>query len=350
MDRPGTSRSLGVRWTGVLLVSLAALGVGCVARSDGDRETVYRREPLVVVALIAAGAVLPVLCWKAYRKSPDNGLIERCLLAGMILPPILALGFAPSLFRDRIRVNDDGFEAVGGSLLKKQVQAVQFNQLAQIQLQTEEVEVRGRRGRSRTVNEQVVLFINKDGTSEKFYPGALFNVAAHDIFARAAARGVHVVDVAEQARLAREAQREKQAREVLRLLTSAQSPRKPPAPVARGTPSPGPTPGAAETTGRVARIVAGTLGLKPEAVSPEKTLAQLDVEFPQFIELRMELEDEFGVVIDEDELKKAAGVRTWDDLSRKLTVAALAKFVADSRVGPGEGRGQARRPAGDSAP
>jgi acyl carrier protein len=347
MDRPGTCGSLGVRWTDVFLVSLAALGAGCVARSDGDRETVYRREPLVVVALIAAGAVLPVLCWKAYRKSPDKGLIERCLLVGLIVPPVAALGLAPSWARDRIRVNDDGFEAVGGSLLKRQVQAVKFNQLAQIQLQTEEVEVRGRRGSRRTTTQQVVRFIKKDGTSENFYPSNLFNVAAHDIFARAAARGIHVVDVEEQARLAREAEREKQAKEVLRLLPNAQSRRTPPAPVARPTPSPAPTPGAADTTGRVVGMVAKALGLKPEAVSPEKTLAQLDLEFPLFIELRMELEDEYGVVIDEDELKKAAGVRTWDDLSRKLTVAMLARYVADSRVGPGEGRGRERRPAGE---
>ena len=146
MDRPSKSRSRGVRGTGVLLVALAALGAGCVARLDGGREIVYRREPLVVVALIAAGAVLPLLCWKAYRRSSNNGLPARWLFAGMIVPPVVALGLAPSWVRDRIRVNDDGFEADGGSLLQRQVQAVQFNQLAQIQLQTEAVEVRGRRG------------------------------------------------------------------------------------------------------------------------------------------------------------------------------------------------------------
>ena len=127
-----------------------------------------------------------------------------------------------------------------------------------------------------------MIFIRKDGTSEKFHPDTLFNVAARDIVARAAAHGVHVVDVEEQARHAREADRQKLAEDFLRQLAKVKSHRTPTTPDARRTTSPAPTPAAADTTGRVVRIVAGTLGLEPEAVSPEKTLAQLNVEFPEF--------------------------------------------------------------------
>ena len=55
-----------------------------------------------------------------------------------------------------------------------------------------------------------------------------------------------------------------------------------------------------------------------DAVRPEKTLAQLGVGYPDFAGLATELEDEFGVVLDVDELEKAAGVRGWDELARKL--------------------------------
>jgi hypothetical protein len=152
----------------VLLVALAALGAGCAGGSDRGRETIYRHEPLAVAALIAAGAVLPALCWKAYRRSPDGGLMVRCLLAGMILPPVCALGLTPAWIRDRIRVDDDGFAAVGRALLERRFQAVRFDQLAGIRLQTETVEERRRRGGKRTVQKQDLIFPMKDGTSEMF--------------------------------------------------------------------------------------------------------------------------------------------------------------------------------------
>jgi thioredoxin 1 len=224
----------GVRGSTLALATLVALSAGCVRTDVQGGETVYRYEPLAWIALLAGGGGLALLSLWAYRKLSDSPRLQRYAFLGMILPPLAALGFVPGMVRDQIRVDDNGFVSVAGSLVERTTQAVRFDQLARIQVQVETYQVTSRRGR-RERRRQVLVFIRKDGTSEKFYPDILINAAAPDLVARAKAKGVAFVDVEEHERSIEEKKRKdmeekkwKDIMEVVRMLNLTDQPRKPP--------------------------------------------------------------------------------------------------------------------------
>jgi hypothetical protein len=190
----------GVWGSTLALATLVALSPGCVRKDVRGGETVYRYEPVAWIALLAGGGGLGLLSFWAYRKLSHIPQIQKYAFVGMIVPPLAALAFGPTMVRDQIRVDDNGFVSVGGSLVERKTQAVRFDQLAQIQVQTETFTETSRRGRQREKRRQVLVFIRKNGTSEKFYPDTLINMAAPDLLTRAKAKGVGFVDVEEHAR------------------------------------------------------------------------------------------------------------------------------------------------------
>ena len=217
----------GVRGSTLALATLLALFAGCVRTDLRGGETVYRYEPVVWIALLAGGGGLPLLSLWAYRKLSDSPRLQQFAFLGMIMPPLAALGFVPKMVSDQIRVDDNGFVSVSGSLVERKTQAVRFDQLAQIQVQTETYTETSRRGRQRERQRQVLVFIRKDGTSEKFYPDTLIKEAAPDLLARAEAKGVGIVDVEEQARRINEEKKTKDMMKVIRLLKLDQPRRSP---------------------------------------------------------------------------------------------------------------------------
>src|SRR5262249_23519214 len=119
-------RRCGLRGSFLALATLAALSAGCVRKDVRGGQTVYRYEPVAWIALAAGGAGLPLLSLRAHRRLAHVPLVGRYTFPGMILPPIAALAFVPTMVRDRIRVDDHGFVSVGGSLIERKVQAVAF--------------------------------------------------------------------------------------------------------------------------------------------------------------------------------------------------------------------------------
>jgi hypothetical protein len=96
---------------------------------------------------------------------------------------------------DQVRVDDNGFVIVEGSLVKTNTRSFRFDQFAQIVLMNETYTKTSRMGLKRKKETEVLDFIQKNGTSEKLYPGELIGEAASDLLARAAARGVELVHI-----------------------------------------------------------------------------------------------------------------------------------------------------------
>ena len=138
------------------------------------------------IALLAGGGGLGLFCLWAYRKLSKIPGVRRYTLAGMIVAPVAAFKSVSTTIGHQIRVDDNGFVRVAGPF--DEGQAVRFDQLAKIQVQT--FRVRSRAGREREEQRQVLVFIRRDGTSEKLNPDPLIDTAAPDLLKRAQAKGV----------------------------------------------------------------------------------------------------------------------------------------------------------------
>jgi hypothetical protein len=96
---------------------------------------------------------------------------------------------------DQIRVDDNGFVIVERSLVETKTRSFRFNQFAQILLRSETSTKTSRTGLKRAKQTEVLEFIRKNGTSEKFYPAELIGDSASDLLARAEARGLGLVHI-----------------------------------------------------------------------------------------------------------------------------------------------------------
>jgi hypothetical protein len=112
---------------------------GCVRESTVGDHHIFRYEAWVPGVILLAGLVAAAAGW-VLRKS--NGRYGWILL---ILGPVAALGFAPSMFLDRVDVGPDGFSRHSGIWGMTSVQDVAFASVSNMQLETREE--RGRRGR-----------------------------------------------------------------------------------------------------------------------------------------------------------------------------------------------------------
>jgi hypothetical protein len=109
-----------VRWFGLVL--LFVMLAGCVRESTNGDEHLYRYELWASGLVFLAGVIATPVGW-----------------------PIAALGFAPSMFLDRVAVRPEGFSRHSGIWGMTAVQEVKFANIGHMQLA--EVEERGRRGR-----------------------------------------------------------------------------------------------------------------------------------------------------------------------------------------------------------
>ena len=97
--------------------------------------------------------------------------------------------------------------------------------------------------------------------------------------------------------------------------------------------------GPSQTTGRttpnsqmlvdVQSIVAEQLGLRTADVNPELTFAGIGADDLDLVEITMEVEDRFGIMISDDALMRAAGIRDTDSMCANLTIQKFAT-VAES--------------------
>jgi hypothetical protein len=109
----------------------------------------------------------------------------------LILGPVAAIFFAPSLFRDRATLDDTSFSLRTGIWGLTSVHEVKFDELKQVRIVSEEV--RGRRGRRRT--NFYLLCERNDGTTAKVpVNNRVAEAAAPHILQSVADHGIEVVD------------------------------------------------------------------------------------------------------------------------------------------------------------
>jgi hypothetical protein len=154
-----------------------------VTKSVSDSDTTIRYSWWVPIAILAAGIVcIPIGI--AMRK--NQALIAWGL---MILGPIAALLFGPSMLLERINVTDRGFDVHSGILGMTANQDIAFDGVAMIRIGQEET------GGSNSRLIDVLYFDMKNGGSGRFPLNNDVKIeAGKEIVARAMMRGIAVVD------------------------------------------------------------------------------------------------------------------------------------------------------------
>jgi hypothetical protein len=168
-----------------LFVAFLLLSVsGCVSESTEGQKLTFTYELWVPLVVFLGGLVAGPAGW-FLRNS-----IQRLGWGLMILCPIAAIGFAPSLLLDKVVVDDSGFYRQSG-IWGMTVNNAKFADLQAIRITIEER--RGRRGRKETT--MYVVCDLKTGTQEKI-PAAndVVRAALPHFVQRARDRGTPVID------------------------------------------------------------------------------------------------------------------------------------------------------------
>ncbi|WP_428307356.1 hypothetical protein [Lacipirellula sp.] len=126
-------------WRLPLLLAAVAFSTGCIRETTEGTAHVFQNELWVPIVTFLGGIAACVGGW--FVKSHS----ERFGWAMIILGPIAAIGFAPSLYLDRAAVDDSGFSLRAGIWGMTAVHDVKYDSLRQIHLTKEESY--GRRGK-----------------------------------------------------------------------------------------------------------------------------------------------------------------------------------------------------------
>jgi hypothetical protein len=147
--------SAGQRWLCFVLAAVVLLQTGCVHEAVNGSAKTYTYQLYVPILLFFGGIAAAV-----------GGFFLRQNRFGwvmMIGGPIAAIGFAPSMFMERITVDDQHFTVRGGIWGMTNVHDIRFAELQMVNI-TKEVTT-GRRGRKNV--SYYLLCNNKNGTSAK---------------------------------------------------------------------------------------------------------------------------------------------------------------------------------------
>jgi hypothetical protein len=168
------------------IATILLLGVsGCVHESlDGQTRT-FTYDLWVPLSVLMGGLVAVPAGWFLRKTSARFGW------GLLVIGPVVAIFFAPSLFRDRAVVDDATFSLRTGIWGLTAVHEVKFEDLKQVRLISEEV--RGRRGSKRT--NYYLLCERRDGTSAKVPANnKMAKAAAPHFLRRVSERGIPILD------------------------------------------------------------------------------------------------------------------------------------------------------------
>jgi hypothetical protein len=161
----------------------ALLLAGCVQQTSNGSEITFRYELWVTLGVLLLGIVAVPAGWFLRKLSARFGW------ALLILGPIATLLIAPSMFGDRVVVDDEGFRVRVGIWSTTAVHDVKFDDLSMLKITAEVT-----RGRRKQTHLYFVCERKSGGAAKVPMNGELTKAAAHMIFERVHVRGIPIVD------------------------------------------------------------------------------------------------------------------------------------------------------------
>ena len=169
----------------LIVAALILLTSGCVDESVEGTTQTFTYELWVPLSVLVGGMVAGVAGWFL------RDALGRFGWGLLIVGPILAVFFAPSLLLDRVVVSDTSFSQRTGIWGLTSVHDIAYDDLKMVRLTSEET--RGRRGRKKT--NYYLLCERKDGTEAKVpISNKVTETAAPYFLKRIAELGVPIVD------------------------------------------------------------------------------------------------------------------------------------------------------------
>ena len=164
---------------------LLLLCTGCVNETVEGTTQTFTYELWVPISLLIGGLAATLIGW-FFRD-----VLGRFGWALLVLGPLLAVFFAPSMFRDRAVVTETAFSLRTGIWGLTSVHEVEYDDLAMIRITLEES--RGRRGRKRS-NYYLVCKLNDGSEAKVPMNNKVAEAAAPAFLGHAAKLGVPIVD------------------------------------------------------------------------------------------------------------------------------------------------------------
>lgn len=167
------------------LIVLLAATCGCVSKSESEEAVVYSYQ-LWAPLLVFVGGMAAVPAGWAMRESSLRG----CLVLTLGGPAVM-LFFAPSLFFEKLTIDDERLVMRAGMFGLSTENDVRWDDVRSITLTSEES--RGRRGRR--VIKNYMIFSMKDNSSSKLsLDNSLVGEALEDIGIQIGMRDISVLD------------------------------------------------------------------------------------------------------------------------------------------------------------
>lgn len=163
---------------------LVLCAAGCVSQSDEGGRQVFQYElwvPLVTVL----GGLLAIPVGLVLR-----GRVARLGWGLLIAGPLLTLVFAPSLFRERVSVGQEGFEVRSGIWGLTATHAIAFADVQEIRITSETTRSRSGRRTSYYLN----CDLKNGGSSKVSINNAVTEAAADTILRQASAHRIPIHD------------------------------------------------------------------------------------------------------------------------------------------------------------
>jgi hypothetical protein len=165
-------------WDLVITLPLLVLA-GCATRYVNGDQVTYRFNLMAVVGVGVAGALAMPLGWFLRRFSQRIGWVL------MVVGALALVLVAPSMWHDRVEVDDEHFACSVGALGGSH-HSIRFANLQSIRWVEEESQ-----GRARHTN-YFLDCVKKDRTVERVPVGDLMKEAVGEILAQARAHGVPI--------------------------------------------------------------------------------------------------------------------------------------------------------------
>lgn len=184
MAAPRKSTPGIARWMRAAAGLLLAATTGCVRQTAEGGEDVFQYELWVPIALLAAGMAAAPVGWFWRRRSTRQGW------ALLVIGPVAALAFAPSLYLERTAVDGEGFHIRSGIWGSTAVYDLSFSQIRSLRFMSEERSTR----RGKRTHYFLVCGLTSGGETKVPFNNDVKRAAVPMIVRRASERGISFVD------------------------------------------------------------------------------------------------------------------------------------------------------------